>query len=134
MFAGCFPVAVQFPSENPGDRAPEYDILSGLAYSAASFVKDQVKTLSRKSRELAPAPAPVLSLPVAANLAQRVQLATTSTVPAVLFRLSGDVDARVRNALIFNPALPAELLANLALDEDRFIAAQARARLGQLAA
>lgn len=134
MFAGCFPVAVQFPSENPGQRAPEYDILTRLAYSAASFVKDQVKTLGHKRRELALSAAPLVTLPVGTDLATRVQLAATSTVPAVLFRLAGDEDASVRNALIFNPALPADLLANLALDEDRFVSAQARARLGQLAA
>lgn len=127
-----FPIAVH--SESTTEYRP---VSRGLAFETETNVIDLASKVFadwylKKTRTLPQAKAPRAAL-VASHLESLAKARDAKTSPQVLQQLAADLSDDVRIELIYNPSSPLLLIKELAMDKNRFIAAQARVRLADVA-
>lgn len=125
MSGSGFPVAVQSPVNDNGNRN-EPGILVELVDLMQEFAIRMLVPQNKNEKTIESVIPP--------SEAQRIAMASNVATPVNMMEfLSRDVSAVVRSELVFNSALPVHILHRLAGDNDRFVAAQARARIANAA-
>lgn len=114
-----FPIAVQAPPESNEDRNADFEFALEVAELFFEF-----------AGKLLLLPVRALTM-YNAQLADRhnAQLAASNVTPYVVLRQLALAESdEVRNSLVANESIGCDILDRLALDNNRFIAAQARSR------
>jgi hypothetical protein len=124
----CFPTYVHAPQfeSNYGNQY-EVDFVTEISNTLVDFAAKLKKRQHERAQRAAAKAAPSF------EQARLMAAANPQTDSGTLMLLARDADAAVRSEVIFNPATPVEVLYELASDNDRFVAGQARARLAQAA-
>lgn len=132
MGFSCFPVSMQAGNSLNDDRTSNFQI--DLLTEVANTIIDLTRRVrSRPQAPQAPSGASeVASVSPLSDSDDRMKLAFAANPRTSILRLtelSSHPNAAVRTEVVFNPSTPPSLLFELANDQDRFVAAQARARL-----